>query len=321
MGCTRARRKIQGRRPIFNWFLRAAARVFLPSIAKEMEREGQLDFRDKPKGGEYDLSDYLRVEDNGSDVTIFSFAGMAVLFAGMPQFEFRKMLVGNGKKYNLVFLRDIHRAAYTLAPDGTNRGWEFFPRIVKETMEQLGSKYNVAMGASAGGAGAFYNCAYIPFNQVVTFSPGFPQDIYINGRVFWQALFDIKKLFREPAAYFEVLMVVLGARYVWRRLCRINGHDQIPDITAGYLAAKPKPPRATIFYGMRCAPDTEQAMRLKDIPSIKLVPVNSGRHNCAADLKKQGLLAKAIADEIEAGVAEWRNAGAASDQVLQAVER
>lgn len=58
------------------------------------------------------------VENNGADITIFCFASGAVLYAGLPTFEFRKILQDTGCKLNLVFLRDIRRMGYHVAPDG-----------------------------------------------------------------------------------------------------------------------------------------------------------------------------------------------------------
>ena len=271
-----------------------------------MEQEGTFDFQEGGATRVVDRSDYIEVEDNGSDVTIFSLAGMAVLFAGLPRYEFRRLLKENGNKYNLVFVRDTARAMYTKAPDGSDRGIAFFEDAIMEVIEQLGSKYNIALGASGGGAGAFFLCHRVPFNQIIAFSPAFPVDVYLAKGAMLRTFFDFKKLLTEPTAYFEVVLVTLGALHVFRTLRRRLGDRPVPDLLEIYLDAYPKPPRASIFFGERCRPDREQATRLGHVPSITLRPVDSGRHNCAADLKKRGQLGTAILAEVEAGVAEWR---------------
>lgn len=271
--------------------------------------------------GEIDLSDYLHVENNGSDVTVFSFAGAAVLFAGMPQFEFKKLLAEHGKGYNLVFLRDPQRSAFTKAPDGSYRGLKFFQGLIGDVMEELGSSYNVALGASAGGSGAFYLSTQMPIQQLITFSPAFPSSAYTDPATPRRAFFDFKKLLMEPKAYFEVLFVTLGARFIWRKVSKAVGEENIPDLARLYAETKPVPPRATIFYGRRCRPDSAQAESLRHLPTIRLRPVESGRHNCAADLKKQGILGKVIMDEIEAGLHEWRAAHAVLEPAFAQAER
>ena len=290
-----------------NFFIKLLSRIFMPSLARSMEQEGTFDFTDPGiSSGDFDRSQFIQVEDNGSDVTIVSFAGMAVLYAGMPQFEFRQMLKENDNNYNLVFVRDPRRAGYFEHPTGGPGGIDFYMPLVNETLEQLGSTYNVAIGASAGGAGAFYVSSFARIHQIVAFAPGFPPRVYIEPGRQLRTYFNLKKLLTEPAAYAEVVLVTLGANLVWRKICRVHGEENVPDITQCYLDVTPQPPRATIIFGARCAPDAAQAAYHKDIPSITLMPLDSGRHNCAADLKKKGMLGKTILGEIEAGLAAWR---------------
>lgn len=291
---------------IFNAFLRFAARLFMPGIAREMAREGQMDFRKQGADREYDLGNYIRVEDNGSDTTIIAFAGMAVLFAGMPQFEFRSILKKAGQGCNLIFVRDTRRAGYCEAPDGTPTGLQFYERIIREALDQLGSKYNIALGASAGGAGAFYVSSRLPIHQIITFSPGFPPEVYFAPATQLHTYFGLWRLIREPMAYFEVLLVTLAGLYIYRRAKQLRGEEGIPDIMGDYLRMKPEPPRATIFYGERCRPDSNQARMFQHVPQIHLRPVPTGRHNCAGVLKHLGTLESSIAEEIEAGLSAWQ---------------
>lgn len=292
---------------ILNFFIKLASRIFMPDLAKNMAHEGTFDFTESGAPGDtLDRGRFIQVEDNGSDVTIVSFAGAAVLFAGLPQFEFRQMLKENDNNYNLVFVRDPRRSAYFEHPEGGKGGLEFYMPLVNEVLEELGSSYNVALGASAGGFGAFYVSSFTNIQQIIAFAPIFPPELYVNPKNQFKSYFDIRKLLTQPAAYAEVVLIIIAAHLVIWKVYRIHGKENVPDITQCYLDVKPSPPRATIFYGERCVQDRAQALYHKDIPSVHLHPIDSGRHNCAGDLKKRGLLGKTILAEIDAGRAEWR---------------
>lgn len=274
-------------------------------MAKTAKWEDRFELRPEDGGEAIDYGQYIQIEDNGADVTIVSFAGMAILFAGMPQFEFRRILRESAKGCNLVFVRDMRRTGYLEAPDGTATGADFYTRLVGDALERLGSTYNIALGASAGGAEAFYLASRLPIHQIITFAPAFPPEVYLEWRTQLATYFNIRQLLREPAAYFEVLLVTLGGVYLHRRASRLLGKDWMPDITASYQGIEPEPPRATIFYGERSIPDRNQALMHQDIPQIHVRPLPTGRHNCAGFLKKRGQLGEALSKEIEAGRSEW----------------
>ena len=305
---------------ILNFFVKLVSRVFMPELSKNMEAEGAFDFTD-PEGapGAYDLSRFIHVEDNGSDVTIVSFAGMAVLFAGMPQFEFRNMLKEDRNNYNLVFLRDPYRTCYCRHPNGEGDGANFYSELVNKTLEGLGSTYNVALGASAGGAVAFYISSRANIQQIITFSPCFPPEVFLDPWNQLRVYFNIRQLIREPAAYAEVFLVTLGAQIVWCKTKRLVAGRTLPDVTQLYLDTQPAPPCATIFYGARSLPDADQARRHVGVGNIAVKALDTGRHNCAAYLKKRGLLGKTILAEIDAGLAA-RQAAAAEGPGIASVE-
>ena len=111
---------------ILNYLVKLVTRTFMPELSRNMESEGTFDFTDpQSTQGAVDLSRFIQVEDNGSDVTIISFAGMAVLFAGMPQFEFRNMLKEDRNNYNLIFLRDPYGTGYFRQHNGGGNGADF----------------------------------------------------------------------------------------------------------------------------------------------------------------------------------------------------
>ena len=265
-----------------------------------MEAEGQFKTRMKSEGGPRP-SDYMMVEDNGADTTIIAFAGIAILYAGMPQFEFYRMLKRIKTPCNFIMVRDIHRSAYCLAPDGGVDGPGFYENAINEALAKLNSKYNVALGASAGGAAAFFFSGKVPIHHIITFSPGFPVDVYTNIWTRLRVLFDARALIREPGAYAEVLLVTFGASFYTGRIRRLTRGNTKRDALESYLSARPQPPRVTLFYGEHCLPDRKQAESLRHIDTIQLRPLPTGRHNCASYLHKKGILISTLNDEVDRG--------------------
>ena len=275
---------------------RVLTRMFLPSLARNMEEEGTFMVFE----GENAISneeDYFRIEDRGADVTIVIFSGMDVLFAGEPRFEMRKQLAGLGHNTNLVFVRDLRRMAYHVAPDGQNNGLEYYARKVREICDRLGAKHHVAMGASGGGSAAFYFGALCEMDHIIAFAPAFPVTVWTGWRPQIHALLDFKKLFTHPTEYIEVVLVALSANVISHWCRKQLGDDAFFDVRSVYENVSPRP-RGTIFYGERCRPDAEQADFVRHIPEIKLVPVPTGRHNCPGHLKERGQLAPALHEEI-----------------------
>jgi hypothetical protein len=288
-------------RSFSNAIVRALFRVFFPGVAKNMEDEGQFDFRNKENGRCLDASLYIDVEDNGSDVTVICFAGMAVLYSAMPKFEFRKTLLSAGGKYNFIWVRDIHRSMYDLAPDGSGSGYGFYARLISDALSQLNSSRVVAIGASGGAAAAFGLSGRLPIQLIVAFNPAFPLSEYGSGKNVLRSFCSFRKLFTSPGDYLEVSFLTLGARYLLARCRRLLGEGGITDVLMEYRSKQP-PALATVFYSERCLPDLEQIRQLKGISSITLKPVDSGRHNCMGELKRRGEFGALIQEEIRAGL-------------------
>ena len=284
---------------LLNAIVKLFIRTFLPGIARSLEAEGQFDFRDKDGLTAQDLESLaIQVENNGADTTLVCFAGMAVLYAAMPKFEFRKTLTETGGQYNFIWVRDIHRASYHLAPDGTRTGYAFYAEVLNRALAGLPSRLNVAIGASGGGTAAFAFSGRLPIHRVIVFNPAFPLEEYASSTNLRRVVFDLPKLLRRPGDYFETLLVTLSAWYLWKRNCRLMGPSNLPDTLSCYLEKDP-PAQATVFYSDHCPPDTAQALKLMNIPTITLKPVPSGRHNCMGELKQRGELGTLIQSEIQ----------------------
>ncbi|OHB84628.1 MAG: hypothetical protein A2V98_16840 [Planctomycetes bacterium RBG_16_64_12] len=283
---------------ILDKIFRLSSRLLAPKLAREMQRDGRLQLTDF---SQEDIENFIEVDNRGSDVTIFSFAGLAVLFSGLPSYEFKRTL--REKDYNLVFIRDIRRLCYHVTPDGQAGGLEFFEEHVKRVMASLGSSYHVAVGTSAGGSAAFYFGARCGMDQVIAFSPGYPMTVYCS---FWhrtQTCCDVKRLITSPGAYFELLLVTVGAWWSYRRLCKTVGKDRIWPVIDTYRSCDPRP-RATVFYSAGSRPDARQAALFDGIPEVKRVALPTLFHNCAGYLQQRGELGRTILGEVQAGIKE-----------------
>jgi hypothetical protein len=288
---------------LLNIIVRLFLRIFMPGIAKSLDEEGQFDFRDKgPGNGNLHPPSCIEVEDNGADITMICFAGMAVLYAAMPKFEFRKTLTSTGTPYNFIWVRDIHRSSYNLAPDGTPSGFEYYSNSIGEALKNMNSTRTVAIGASGGGAAAFAFSGVVPIDLIIAFNPAISLKTYSSSANRRRVILDWRKLLRAPRDYFEVMLVTLSTHYLWKQNCRLMGEENIPDVMECYLRKKPSA-RAVVIHSVNCLSDMAQLQFFKNKPRIRLYPVLSGRHNCMAQLKKRGELGILINEQIQVGLA------------------
>jgi hypothetical protein len=256
------------------------------------------------RDGSPDPSQYILVEDKGADTTLFIFGGMAVLYAGLPAFEFKKLLAQTKRPLNLVFLRDIQRMYYTVTPDGRREGLAFYERVINEQKQALGARHNVAMGASGGGAAALHFSVRCGLDQVIALNPVTDPRPYAHWRTRLHVLFDLKKAVTDFSAYIEVLTLSwLVEPWLRRRVAHMQPDGHWPDLLDAYREAAHRP-RTTIVYGDNCRPDKEHAKLFSAFPEVQYRPVRSNRHNCAADLKKRGELGPLLLGEIEAALTE-----------------
>ena len=279
---------------IKNFGYRFGMRVFMPDLAQQMEQEGMLDL---PKEGETPKVEYMKVEDNGADLTIFAFSGLDVMFAGLARYEFQKVLRDLNLKANFVFLRDVHRMGFQLTPDGQPGGPAFYIAEIQRTMAELGSTRNIAIGSSIGGSVAFsYGCT-AGMDELVLFGAALNLDGFCAPGMVRKCLFDVRQLFREPRAYAELLIVTLAAGWAKKSLSEKVGVENLSMPLDAYAKAVKKP-AITVMYGATAWPDVGQAAVIQDYPRTRLVPLPTGRHNTPAFLKARGELSKYIADAI-----------------------
>lgn len=271
--------------------------IFMRDLKQQMEIEGTLDLEEDPSQP-LEKADYMRVEDNGADTTIFIFSGLDVLYAGLARFEFQRVLQQINCDANFVFLRDVHRMAFLLKPDGTEGGTDFYMGEIERVRKELGTKRAIAMGSSIGGSVAFYLGTKLNFDKVIIFGAAFNEDAFNKPSRMLYTFFDMPKLFTEPKAYFELIIVTLAAAWGKRQLeSRFNLEELMRPLDA--LAETEQKPEFRLYYGGTAWPDAAQAQMLIDVhPEAELVALPTGRHNTPAFLKQKGKLAEAISTGI-----------------------
>jgi hypothetical protein len=270
---------------------RQAIRLFLPHLHRALQHEDAVSLF---KEG---APEYVAVEDRGSDKTIFSFAGAAMLYAGMPVFEFRKMLRDTGEDFNLVFFRDVYRMLYHIGPQGEPNGLEVYEAEIRRIIETLGSRQNIAIGASAGASAAVYFGTKCGFDGIIAFNQPLPMRVWAKPSAQFANYLNLKKLATRPGEYAENALISLAGIWMKAQLRRAS----VPvewDPFEIYLDA-PDRPRMTLFYGSQCRSDALNAARLRDVPDVKLFPLPVGLHNCATYLKKRNELGQTIRAELD----------------------
>ncbi|MBX3176484.1 MAG: hypothetical protein KF886_03920 [Candidatus Hydrogenedentes bacterium] len=291
--------------------LRVFLRVFMPDLAQRMDAEGQFQVEDDAANA-LEEANYMLVEDRGAPVTIVVFSGLDVLYAGLARFEFQGVLRRIDFDANLVFLRDCQRAAFFVAPDGSPGGHAFYEDAINRVLGRLGAAHNIALGSSIGGTAAIIFGTRCNFHHIISFGAPFELDVYTRPRRLMTSIFDFKKFFTEPAAYWEMLLVTSAAIWGVRHILRRAQLNAIPDF-AGAYRARPDRPHISAFYGETAWPDVEQAQYLKDIPEVSLHPLPTGRHNTPVFLKKTGAFESTMAAEI---TRHYRPEGASGTQTF-----
>lgn len=288
---------------IKNRIFQGAMKLFMPDLAKQMAAEGVFDLDNANQ------ADWMRVEDNGADVTIFAFSGLDVLYAGLARYEFQNALRTLNMKANYVFLRDVHRIGFHLKPDGSPDGHDFYAAEINRVKRELGASHNIAIGSSIGGSVAFYLGARCGLEQLVIFGPAFTLDGFTHPSVFSRTLFGVRQLLREPRAYFELLVVTLSAMWAVKQLTKRFGAENIVRPLDTYAALERKPV-VTLYYGETAWPDVRHANMLPASDCVQHVALPTGRHNTPAFLKQRGELSAALTNAITWGLAGRAKAAA-----------
>ena len=305
---SRTQKNISSARGTAEIFLALLIKKFFPGLAENMLQDVEVSSPNARENGVASLSEDIVWENRGSDITVIAFTGLAIRYGGIPQFEFKKILSQEGDCYNHIFVRDVQRSIYFRSPQGKNNGHWYYREKIKEAISHLPPSFNVTVGISSGGMAPFLLCNSLPIHQIFAFNPSFPLWQYGSENLLRLSLRP-KALLSDPRSYVESILIVLSARLIWKRLCRIFGENSIPDVLQAYLDTRPEPPAATIFYSRHNPPDLRQAMRLCKTAGITLKPVNSARHICLKELRDSGELGPLLHQEIHDAHTVWLKAG------------
>ncbi len=276
--------------------MRVATRIFMPDLGAAQDRELTSNpFQDK------DLAKvdprHVLVEDNGAPVTIFAFSSSALLFSDHPTFEFRGFLKQVKRSCNLVFFRDVHRRAYHLTPDRKPEGLQFFENETRSLMKSLGARCHIAIGDSAGASAALYFGARCGMDKIIAFNPPFPFGTRLSPSAIFRTWLNLKALITNPRKYWEGISLGYATGTLHLVLLEEVGRKGLWDPIRAYREAE-KRPRATVFFGEDCLPDTMIAHMLDGMPEVKLVPLPTWSHRSIACLAKRGELGTTIVGEI-----------------------
>jgi hypothetical protein len=273
-------------------FFNRANRILLPHMADSIRGEASDDkFAGDDESG---APQHIHIVDRGSDATIISFSSAAMLHAGQPTREFEGFFARHGERYNLVFLRDIHRSAYHFTPLSEPHGLEFHEAELKRTLAALGSKRVIAIGDSSGAAAAIYFGVRLGFDQIIAFSPPFPLKYWIRPSAQLHAYFNLPLLFREPSGYWEhVLLSLTVPFFFYIPIGRRCGFANIFNPIADYCAAA-KRPLLTVFYGEDSRPEANIVAPLRQFPEVTIRPLPTAKHFCMGALARTGRLGSTI---------------------------
>ncbi len=282
------------------------ARLIAPAWLEELNDEGVLRLRER-QDADVDESEYILVEDNRADVTIYVFSGLDGLFGGGRRFEFRNTFANLECRHNLVFVRELRGFAYHVCPNGAPNGLEFYEHKLNEVKQRLGSTWNIAMGFSSGGAAATYFGTRCHFDKILAFCPAFPFSVYTSAGAQIRHWCNVKKLLLDPLGYVDLTVITLMGLLLLHRMKKVVRPEQLWDVLATYRDCPSPRPRVTLAYGSRCRQDTVQAMTMAGFPEVELRPVPTGIHGVPTFLKKQGLLGEFLLREIRDSLPETVN--------------
>jgi pimeloyl-ACP methyl ester carboxylesterase len=255
-----------------------------------------VSFRDlwqEPNFTAEQILDYCEVIDNRAETTIVCFAGLALGFAGLPSFEFRKSLGVTGEDFNLLFVRDIRRFWYHLAPDGTPHGLNFYAQAVQTLSQQLGTRYLVTLGVSAGGYAALYFGWRLGAHRIIAFSP--QTNLIVSLQSTLPQLLGFDRIWLHPRQYLrEELMVGLALRRRSKLLSQQLEFTHWGDLSQIH-SQNPNPQTQThLYYCQHNHLDRQQAIWLQGWTRTHVHACDCDLHNVAGYLRDRDQLFSVI---------------------------
>lgn len=239
----------------------------------------------EPELSPADIANFCEVIDRHSPITVIAFAGLALGFAGLPSYEFRKSLGTIGDNCNIVLVRDVRRYWYHLTPEGEIGGLDFYTQYLQSQVQVLGTKYLITTGVSAGGFAALFFGWKLGADQILAFSP--QTDLMGYHKLRPLSLLQHRRSWSDLKSFFkEELMVAIALRRRTRLLKR-----KLPFIYWGGLNAGLRineQTQAHIYYCQDNALDAQEALKISVFPGVTLHACACNQHNVAGYLRTGG---------------------------------
>jgi len=267
--------------------------ILVPEIASVAQREIDSDAFEN----QGEVPQTIRIEDNGASTTIVSFSSGGFIHSGLPTYAFGKLLAGMKEPCNIIFIRDLHRVAYHLLPNGEPGGLEFYEREIKEALRKLGSTTTHMIGESSGAAAAVYFGTLCGAKRVLAMTMPFPMEPWSTPRALFRHLFNLRELFRDRRSYWDSLMISAFSFLARRTLLNHIGEDGIFNPIETYRNASIRP-GLTLIYGERCDGDATNARLLEGMEDVELIPLPTGRHTLWIPLARLGSIGTLIEEKL-----------------------
>lgn len=234
------------------------------------------------------MSDDLAMQfDNGTrgvlidrvpeaSLAVVAFGGIKASAAGMPPFEFFKVL--DGLPVTRVFVRDVRQAWYSLGVEGVSDDIPQTARHLSDVLLEEGIAGTIFTGASAGGYAALLFGTLLRADEVHAFSP----QTFLSRR--------LRLRHRD---------------FRWRRRVtsmrrRVGSRAVYPDLQ-GVIADDRRAsgrPWAHVYYGTKEKADVIHARRLEGIAGIELHEFERG-HRLVRHLRESGELQAILTSAIQ----------------------
>lgn len=250
----------------------------------------------EPKLTPAEIENFCEVIDRKSPITVIGFAGLALGFAGLPSYEFRKSLESMGDICNIILIRDVRRYWYHLTPEGNSGGLDFYTQYLQSQLQALETKYLITTGVSAGGFAALFFGWKLGADQILAFSPQTDLISYYNFKPL--SLLKYRHSYQNLQSFIkEELMVAITLRRRTRLL-----RQKLPFIQWGKLDLALRineQTQASVYYCQDNALDTQEALKISAFTGVTLHKCPCDQHNVAGYLRSGGELFKILQTTIE----------------------
>jgi pimeloyl-ACP methyl ester carboxylesterase len=247
------------------------------------------DFWQEATFSQAEIDNFSEIVDQGSQTTLVCFSGLALGFAGLPSFEFRKSLQAAEKQFNLVFLRDIRRFWYHLTPEGKSTGLDFYTDQIQAIQEKLGAKRLITLGVSAGGYAALYFGQRLGAEGILAFSPQTNLQRALNWD--WGILRGLSKGWLKEQAMIAAVL---------RRRTRLL-QEKMPMAQWGDLTQVQNPNPNTkihVYYCQENWLDTREASTVNALKNVSFHGCTCSDHNVAGYLRERGELFSRLMESV-----------------------